>query len=117
MLPAALVAVLALSPAGPTAAPSPACSVPNASAAVLQQAPAYYPDSARFLNLGPAVVTVSVTVDANGRMRSASIVKSSANLALDQAALRAARNSTFSPKVVDCTTVEGIYFMRVEIDP
>jgi TonB family protein len=111
----AFVAVLATPE--PSAVPSPACSRQNAAVEILSQAPAPYPDSARRLNIGPVVVLLNVTVDENGVVKNASILKSSNNMALDQTALRSAWRSTYLPKVVDCVPMLALYQLKVEIDP
>ncbi len=38
-------------------------------------------------------------------------------MAIDQAALRAARESTYSPKLVDCSPTTGDYLFRADFQP
>ncbi|MBV8433654.1 MAG: energy transducer TonB, partial [Candidatus Eremiobacteraeota bacterium] len=45
------------------------------------------------------------------------IFKSTNNMAMDQAALRAARQSSYSPKLVNCQPVQGDYLFRVDFNP
>lgn len=51
--------------------------------------------------------TVLVVVAADGSVKKATISKSSGNLQFDRASVRAARQSTYKPKVVDCEPIEG----------
>jgi TonB family protein len=52
---------------------------------------------------------VEVSVGPSGNLANATIYKSSNNMAMDQAALRAARQSSYAPKLVDCEPVQGDY--------
>jgi TonB family protein len=76
-----------------------------------------YPESAKDIGIGPVTVQVEVTVGPSGNLVSASIYKSANNMAIDQAALRAARESTYSPKLVDCNAVQGQYLFRADFQP
>jgi hypothetical protein len=38
-------------------------------------------------------------------------------MAIDQAALRAARESNYSPKLVDCQPTQGDYLFRADFQP
>ncbi len=74
-----------------------------------------YPLSAR--SFGPASVQIVVTVDASGKLVGAHVYKSSGNLAIDEAALKAASGSKFSPKLVDCQGTKGYYLFRADFTP
>jgi TonB family protein len=82
------------------------------------------------------VVAVEVTIDPNGKLVEARVVQSSGNMALDQAALNAARQSTYEPKMeatpirrqasaghtgdeagVVCRAVQAKYLFRVTFSP
>jgi TonB family protein len=76
-----------------------------------------YPDSARDLGLGTVSVFVQVTIDAQGRLVDARIYGSSNNAAIDEAALRAARASRYSPRIVNCVPVEGTYLFHADFAP
>jgi TonB family protein len=76
-----------------------------------------YPESAKDMNMGPVTVQIEVTVGPSGNLVGAKIYKSGNNMAIDQAALRAARESTYSPKLVDCNAVEGDYLFRADFQP
>ena len=61
-------------------------------------------------------VLVLVTVNADGSLVDARIQQSSHNAALDQAALRAARDSDYAPKIVNCQAATGTYILRADMD-
>lgn len=93
------------------------CASPNRDADVVQSVTPDYPETARELGLGQVTVQVKVTVSPSGNLVGASIFQSSNNMSLDQAALSAARQSTYSPKVVNCKAVTGDYLLKVPFDP
>jgi TonB family protein len=101
----------------PPGTPKPACANPNVDASVINPVQPDYPDSAREANLGPVTVQVEVTVGPSGTLVGAKIYKSSNNMAVDMAALRAARQSTYSPKLVDCAPTTGDYLFRADFQP
>lgn len=98
-------------------ADSPTCAIANAEVTVTQAATPGYPDSAKDLGLGRMTVLVLVTVNADGSLVDARIQQSSHNAALDQAALRAARDSDYAPKIVNCQAATGTYILRADMDP
>lgn len=98
--------------ASPTATPA-TCANPNHEATVTNQATASYPQSAQDLNLGTVNVTVVVSLTANGSLTDAKIQQSGNNFAIDRAALEAARNSSYAPKVVNCVPVASKYIFAV----
>jgi TonB family protein len=108
-------------PAGPqlhyAAAPNPFCPHPNAEATATDQVSTQYPARARNSGFRSATVEVEVTVGPSGNLVEARVVKSSGNLSIDEAALRAARESTYSPKLVDCNPVQGNYLFRAKVQP
>jgi len=57
-------------------------------------------------------VLVQVTINAQGRLLDAKIYQSSNNAAIDQSALRAARQTTYAPRIANCAPVEPIYSTR-----
>ncbi|MBV8721080.1 MAG: energy transducer TonB, partial [Candidatus Eremiobacteraeota bacterium] len=106
--------------AAPTTAPGtpkPACANPNVEATTTNAVPAEYPESAKDLGLGEVTAQVEVTVGPSGNLINATIFKSTNNMAMDQAALRAARQSSYSPKLVNCQPVQGDYLFRVDFNP
>jgi protein TonB len=62
-----------------------------------------------------AVGTVAVQVDlsSTGAVVSASISSSSGNKLLDDAALQAAKQTSYAPQIKDCQKVAGSYLFRV----
>ncbi len=99
-----------------TAAP-PACRTPYQDATSPNQVPPDYPEAARSQGLGPVTVLVQVTISPSGSLQGAKIYQSSNNMSIDQSALSAARQSTYSPKIVACKPVEGTYLFRAQFDP
>jgi TonB family protein len=95
---------------------APSCATPNAEAATINVVPPDYPDSARDLQLGAVSALVLVTLDAHGALQNARIAQSSGNLAIDQAALRSARASTYSAKIANCVPVAGSYIFHADFD-
>ncbi len=69
------------------------------------------PDDAEQMT-GTAKVAVALTP--SGSVSAASIYRSTGDMMLDRAALRAARMSTYSPEVRDCTPVGGTYLFTVD---
>ncbi len=104
-------------PAATVGTPKPACANPNVEASVTNPVQPDYPDSARDLGLGAVTVEVEVTVGPSGNLMGAQVYKSSSNMAIDQAALRAARQSTYSPKLVECEPAQGTYLFRADFQP
>lgn len=101
----------------PPGTPKPACKTPYQDATVVSQAQAEYPDAARELNLGEVQVYVTVTVGPTGSLLDAKVTRSANNMELDQAALAAAKQSTYSPKIVNCQPTTGSYNFIVTFDP
>ncbi len=66
---------------------------------------------------GSISVTILVTVNPDGSVKSAQVERSSNSLAVDKAALNAARSSTYRPKIVNCHPVEGTYHFTVKFEP
>jgi TonB family protein len=94
----------------PTAAP---CTSPHVNARVVNVVQPAYPMSVRIRGVA-GFVQVKVTLNEAGAVVAASVYKSSGEQELDEAALLAARSSTYSPEVVDCQAVRGIYLFRAE---
>jgi len=61
--------------------------------------------------------TILVTVNPDGTVKAVSVERSSGYLPVDNAALKAARLSTYSPKRVNCQAVEGTYHFTVNFEP
>ena len=104
-------------PSAPAGTPKPACKTPYQDATAVNPVTPEYPDSAREQGLGEVQVTVVVTIAPSGSLENATIGQSGGNMAIDQAALSAARQSTYAPKIVNCQPVEGTYNFKVTFDP
>ncbi len=104
-------------PTAPPGTPKPACKTPYQDATAVQAVTPDYPDQAREEGLGEVQVTVIVTIAPSGSLENAAIGQGSGNMSIDQAALSAARQSTYAPKIVNCQPVEGTYNFKVTFDP
>jgi protein TonB len=106
-------APLAASPT-PTPTPTAACDRPDVAARTVAVVDPETPDIARDRNV-TGTVDVRVDLSETGEVRAVSIA-SSPDVSLDEAALDAARRSTYAPEVVDCKAQSGSYLFRVEFD-
>ena len=97
--------------------PAPLCNFPEKEATVLNEQQAAFPESARSWIKQPVVSLIEVTVSDAGKVKAASIYKSSGNADLDKAAIAAARASTYAPRTSRCVPVEGVYLFRAEFAP
>jgi TonB family protein len=89
-----------------TAAPTP---VPCGCQADAQIVYAQYPEPEVIPPAdGPFDATVAVTVGADGKVKNAKILQSSGNLGFDMASIRAAKESKYKAKLVDCHPVESV---------
>ena len=101
-------------PVAPTPTPKPQCAVPNAPAAIKGQAvEPDYPDIARQQG-AVGTTNVKVTLDPTGSVTDVSVYKSAGNASLDQAALKAARATAYSPDVVNCVKTAGSYIFQAD---
>ena len=91
--------------------PRPACSQPYAEARTIDAVVPEAPEDAAGLT-GSA--QVQVTLDDRGRVTDARIYLSTGFMALDRAAVDAARRSTYAPQVVDCEPLGGTYLFKVD---
>ncbi len=96
-----------------TPIPKPACAVPNADATTVNTADAEYPEIARQQGV-VGTSKIKVTLDAAGKVTAVDLAKSAGLAALDEAAKRAARASTYSPEVVNCVKTAGSYLFQVD---
>ena len=97
----------------PSMPPAPACSDPNSEATTIV---AVSPDAPAGDSLPPSNVTamIKVDLDANGNVTGVSVYASAGSPELDQAAMQAARESTYAPERRDCRPVAGSYLFKVE---
>jgi TonB family protein len=89
-----------------------ACAEPFAAASVAA-APAVLPEIAVQQHVS-GVTAVRVDLDARGRLGAASVLHSSGNRYIDQAALRTARMARYRTEVRDCERVGGAYALVVD---
>ena len=106
--------VATASPA-PTPTPKPVCSAPYVEATTVVKDTPEMPEAARDAGL-TGTTQVKVDLSAGGTVEDASVALSSGSSILDAAAIRAAKRTTYTPKVVDCHAVPGSYLFRVEFD-
>lgn len=94
-----------------------ACPEPNREATVTKAQEPDYPQSAKPLGLGPVTAEIAVTIDPSGKVVAAHVFKSSGNQAIDEAALKAASGSQYSPKLLNCQAVTADYLFRSDFEP
>lgn len=99
-------------PAEPTQSPAPSCTAPDIAAHVVFTAAADTPEIAREQG-ATGTTQVEVSIDPDGKITATSIYRSSGSQALDNAALAAARQSTYKADVRDCEAVAGSYLFTV----
>jgi len=87
--------------------PPPTCSIPNKEVALARAATPVYPAAAADIGLGPILLIARVTVNPDDSVDSVVLMQSSHNLPIDEEALRAARASAYSSKVVGCNAATG----------
>ncbi len=98
---------------GPAITPGPACSEPNVEAKTLVAVSPEQSSSA-FGVASDVTAMIRVDLDATGRVTGVSVYRSSGSPELNNAALDAARASTYAPEVRDCRAVPGSYLFKVE---
>ena len=109
---------LLITPAGAqTLAPNAninACAVPNAQARTIVAQVPEIPSALQSAGLTSGTTMVQVDIDGEGRVVNAAVLKTSGVYGLDQAALRAAKESTFQPQITNCVGVAGSYIFEVD---
>jgi periplasmic protein TonB len=98
-----------------TAAPKPSCAQPHADARIVHAIEPEYPDPARERGL-TGTTQIEVTLAETGAVIDARVYAGSGSRILDDAALAAARRSTYSPEIDDCKNVGGSYLFRAEFN-
>lgn len=101
--------------AGTPGTPAPNCAQPHVDPSTKNPVQPEYPEVAREQGAF-GTVKVAVTLDEHGTVISAAIAQSAGNAALDQEAIKAAKASTYSPEIVDCKPVGGVYLFRAVFD-
>ncbi|MEO6991484.1 MAG: TonB family protein [Candidatus Baltobacteraceae bacterium] len=102
-------------PPTPPPTPKPQCAVPNKEATMTNGVQPDTPEIAKQAG-ATGTVNVEVTLTAGGSVVSTSVYKSSGNSALDQAAIAAAKQSSFAPATKDCQPVGGSYLFRADFE-
>ncbi len=98
----------------PTPTPKATCDRPDVAARTVLVADPEMPDMARQRNV-TGTVDVRVDLSETGAVRAVSIAHTP-DVVLDEAALDAARRTTYAPEIVDCKAQSGSYLFRVEFD-
>ena len=92
--------------------PTPACARPNVDARTVNAVPAETPPLAQQQGIS-GEVTVVVSLDENSKLVSATVQKSPSSL-LNNAALQAAKSSTYQTRIANCKPVADSYRFIVE---
>jgi protein TonB len=105
------------SPASPepiaTATPKPSCAKPHVDAQIVRAIEPEYPLLAQQQGL-IGTTQIVVTLAETGAVIDARVYAGSGSLVLDEAALAAAKRSTYSSEIDDCKRVGGSYLFRAE---
>ena len=99
-------------PPTPSPPPPPTCAVPNADAKTVNAVQAETPSIAQQQGIS-GEVTIIVSLDANSKLVSAKVDRSPSAM-LNNAALNAAKSSTYKTRVVNCQPVADSYRFIVE---
>lgn len=91
-------------------------SCPPTPAAIVQRAEPDIPEIARQQHAeGTAIVKLDI--DASGHVTKAVVQKSAGHPALDQAALKSGRDTSFKAATESCKPVVSVYLMVVDLHP
>lgn len=90
-----------------------ACANSDVEASVKNPAMPMLPHGAKVRGSTDVVVTISPS----GAVTKTSMLHSSGNAAVDAAVVKAARQSTYSPKIVNCAPVAGSYVFHAQFQP
>ena len=108
-----VVASASLTLATPTPTPKPVCAQPHVAASVVRTADPGYPELPKEQGV-TGIVKVRVTLSDTGDVVAADVYGTSGNAQLDNAALAAAKASTYAPEIEDCRKIPGQYLFRAE---
>jgi TonB family protein len=95
------------------ATPALALACENRAASIIASVEPAYSAAAREAG-AVGTATVNVLLDANGNVTDAVVQKSAGNADLDQAALLAARTSTYRPEIRNCAKSSGSYLFEAD---
>jgi protein TonB len=96
-----------------TATPKPSCAQPHVDARIIRGIEPEYPEPARERGL-TGTTQIEVTLAETGAVIDARVYAGSGSRILDEAALAAAKRSTYSSEIDDCKNVGGSYLFRAE---
>ncbi len=113
--PAAAPAKVPVAPPTPPPTPKLSCANPNAEAGMSNKVQPEVPEMAQQQG-ATGTAEVEVSLSASGGVLGTSIYKSTGNQALDQAALGAARQSSYYPAKENCNSVPGHYKFVVQFE-
>jgi protein TonB len=99
----------------PVSTPKPSCVQPHVDATTTNPIAPDTPETAREQG-ATGTVQVKVSLTATGSVLAAAVYKSSGSPLLDEAAVRAARQSTYAPEIDDCVKVAGDYIFRADFE-
>lgn len=102
-------------PPPPTPTPKPACAQPHVDATTTNPVVPDTPEMAKQQG-ATGTVQVRVSLSPTGSVVSASVYKSSGSSLLDQAAVQAAKASSYAPEIDNCEKVAGDYIFRAEFE-
>ncbi len=94
-----------------------AAACPPTPAAIVSRAEADFPEMARTMHSDGGTVIVKLDLDPAGHVAKTSVQKSAGNSLLDQAAIKAARQTSYKPATESCKTVASVYLMVVDMRP
>ncbi|HEX8806358.1 MAG TPA: energy transducer TonB [Candidatus Aquilonibacter sp.] len=95
-------------------ADTPTCAVPNRAASVVRTAMLEDPGMAEFPGWKIDVL-VNVSLNAQGTLTDAHLIKSTGNRAADDEALRLARQSVYAAKIINCVPTSSTLIFHARI--
>jgi TonB family protein len=96
---------------------TPTSTCPETEATVTRPSEPVFPYGMKIMAEGPISVEALVTAGVDGTVKAVTITKSSGYKFADDAVVRAARISSYRPKMVNCEPVEGTYKFRIDEGP
>ncbi len=94
-----------------------AAACPPTPPAVVSRVEADFPELARKMNSEGGTAIVKLDLDGSGKVAKSSVQKSAGNGALDAAAVKAARETSYKPATEGCKPVASVYLMVVDMRP
>ncbi len=94
-----------------------AAACPPTPPAIVSRAEADFPDIAKRQGFEGGTVIVKLDLDGSGKVAKSAVQKSAGNSAVDSAATKAARETTYKPATEGCKPVASVYMMVVDMRP